>query len=209
VNLAVTVTSDRIDVRFLAPAGAEDEETTEEEATGEEAHEEEVPESDLNPIAPELKELAWGFGAFIVLALLMRFLLYPRLHKGVVARNDLIRSGHEEAEQITAAAQDDAAEYESQLASVRGEVARRIDAARATLEQERSERLAEVNARIAERREATAAEVDRAREQARGSVEVAVRDVAAAAGRLATGNEPDQADLAEAVRAAMSAGVAP
>ena len=47
--------------RFHAPAGAEDEE----------AHEE-VPEDDLNPIFPELKEIVWGFGAFIVLALLMR-----------------------------------------------------------------------------------------------------------------------------------------
>ena len=49
-----------LDVLFHAPAGAE-----------EEAHEE-VPEDDLNPIFPELKEITWGFGAFIVLAVLMR-----------------------------------------------------------------------------------------------------------------------------------------
>jgi F-type H+-transporting ATPase subunit b len=206
--LAVTVTGERVDVRFLAPAGADDE-ATEEEATAEgEAHEEEVPESDLNPIAPEPKELAWGFGAFAVLALLMRFVFYPRLHKGTEARNELIRSGHEEAERTTAAANDDAAAYEAQLASVRGEVARRIDAARATLEQERSERLAGVNARIAERRSAAAAELERAQAEARDDVEAAAREVAAAAARMATGNEPSDQMVGDAVRDAMSAGVA-
>ena len=35
-----------------------------------------------SPIAPELKEIAWGAGSFIVLALLMRFFLFPRLQAG-------------------------------------------------------------------------------------------------------------------------------
>ena len=59
------------DVLFHAPAGAEEGE----------AHEE-VPENDLNPIFPELKEIAWGFGAFIVLAVLMRWVLFPRMQQG-------------------------------------------------------------------------------------------------------------------------------
>src|SRR5687768_10852107 len=91
---------------FHAPAGAEEGE----------AHEE-VPESDLNPIFPELKEVVWGFGAFIVLAVLMRWVLFPRMQKGTEARQALIRSGHEDGEQITAAAQGDADAYEAQLAS--------------------------------------------------------------------------------------------
>ena len=184
------------DVLFHAPAGAEEGE----------AHEE-VPENDLNPIFPELKEVVWGFGAFIVLAVLMRWVLFPRMQKGTEARQALIRSGHEDAEQITAAAQGDADAYEAQLASVRAEAAQRIDAARATLEQERSERLAGVNAAIAERRAAAAAEVEQARASAQVDVETAVREVAAAAGRLATGRQPDQDAVAEAVSAVMSAGV--
>ena len=32
------------------------------------AEEKEVPENDLNPIAPEMKEFAWGMGAFAVMA---------------------------------------------------------------------------------------------------------------------------------------------
>jgi F-type H+-transporting ATPase subunit b len=190
-----TVVGDRVDVAFLAPAGAE-----------EEAHEE-VPEDDLNPIFPELKEIAWGFGAFIVLAVLMRWMLFPRMQRGTEARQALIRSGHEDAEQITAAAQGDADAYEAQLASVRAEAASRIDAARATLEQERSERLAAVNAVIAERRSAAAAEVEAAKAAAHGSVETAVRDVAAAAGRLATGRQPDDETVGTSVRDVMSAGV--
>ncbi len=195
MHATITVVGDRVDVSFLAPAGAE-----------EEAHEE-VPEDDLNPIFPELKEIAWGFGAFIVLAVLMRWVLFPRMQRGTDARGDLIRSGHEDAEQITAAAQGDADAYESQLASVRAEAAGRIDAARATLERERSERLAAVNAAIAERRSAAAAEVEAAKAAARGSVETAVRDVAAAAGRLATGRQPDDETVGTSVRDVMGAGV--
>ena len=37
--------------------------------TAEEGSEAEGPESDLNPIFPEVKEVVWGFGAFVVLAL--------------------------------------------------------------------------------------------------------------------------------------------
>lgn len=188
----LAIAGDHVVELFHAPAAA-----------GDEAHEE-VPETDLNPIAPELKEITWGFGAFIVLAVLMRWFLYPRLHKGIVARNELIRSGHEEGERIAAAAVGDAKAYEAQLASVRAEAAARIDAARATLEQERAERLAEVNGRIAARRAEVAAEVERAREAAQGSVEMAVRDVAGAAGRLATGREPDENVVADAVSAVMS-----
>jgi F-type H+-transporting ATPase subunit b len=175
---------------------------------GAEEAEEVVPESDLNPIAPEMKEIVWGFGSFLVFVVLMRLFLYPRLRKGMDARYALIRSGHEEATRITESAEADAADYESRLAAVRAEAAQRIDAARATLEQERSERLAAVNAAIAERKAAAAAEVERAREAARADVEAAVSDVAAAAGRLATGRQPVEDAVTAAVRDAMSAGVA-
>ncbi len=91
---------------------------------------------------------------------------------------------------------------------MRAEAASRIEAARATLEQERSERLAAVNAAIAEKRAAAAAEVEAAKTAAQSSVEQAVRDVAAAAGRLATGRQPDDDAVGAAVSAVMSAGVA-
>ena len=35
--------------------------------------------------------MLWGFGSFVVLALAMRFFLYPRLRKGMDARYRLIK----------------------------------------------------------------------------------------------------------------------
>lgn len=205
----VTVTGDHVDVRFIATTVPGDEEQAEHavEATpeGEAAHEE-VPEDDLNPIFPELKEIAWGFGSFIVLALAMRYFLYPRLRKGMDARYGLIRSGHEQAEQITASAKGDVANYETQLAAAKAEAAKRVDAARATLEGERAERLAEVNERISARRAAAATELENARAAVQGDVEVAVRDVAASAGRLATGRDPDASVVSDAVSSVMNVG---
>lgn len=192
----VTVIGNRVEVNLSSPQTADE---------GEEGVEE-VPESDLNPIFPELKEIVWGFGSFIVLAVAMRYFLYPRLRKGMDARYRLIRSGHEQAEQITASAKGDVADYESQLAAVKADAAKRVDAARATLEAERAERLAEVNARMAERRAAAVAEVERARAAVQSDVESAVRDVAAEAGRLATGRMPDPQVVAAAVTDVLSAG---
>ena len=57
-----------------------------------------------NPIAPESKELYWAAGSFIVLALLMRFVLFPRLKQGMDARYSHIRAGHEQADNARAAA---------------------------------------------------------------------------------------------------------
>ena len=37
-----------------------------------------VPENDLNPIFPEVKELIWGFGSFVVLALRDALLPVPQ-----------------------------------------------------------------------------------------------------------------------------------
>lgn len=192
----VTVTGGLVDVDLFMPQAADE---------GEESHEE-VPETDLNPIFPELKEIIWGFGSFIVLAVLMRYFLYPRLRTGMDARYRLIQSGHDQAEQLTASAKGDVADYESQLVAARADAVKRVDAARATLEAERAERLGEVNARIAERRAAAASEVDDARAAVQGDVENAVRDVATEAGRLATGRTPDSAVVTEAVRDVMSAG---
>jgi F-type H+-transporting ATPase subunit b len=166
--------------------------------------EKEVPENDLNPIAPEMKELVWGFGSFLVMFLLMRYVLYPRLRKGMDARAASIRSDREAAEATTAAARTDVAEYEVQVAAVRAEAQQRVEAARATLEAERAERLATANAEISARRQAALADVDAARAAAQGDVETAVVDVVGHAARLATGREVDSAVVQNAVRASMS-----
>ncbi len=166
---------------------------------------EECPE--LNPIAPEPKEMIWGFGAFVVLALCLRYWLFPKVRDGMQARYDSIQSDRESAETLTAAARADVAEYEARLTSVRAEAQQKVDAARATLEAERSEQLGVVNARIAEKRAAAVAEVEAARQAAMGDVEAAVTDVVSRATEIATGKAADADKVVGAVRSSMGTGV--
>jgi F-type H+-transporting ATPase subunit b len=162
-----------------------------------------VCEEGPSPIMPEAKELAWGTGSFVVLALLMRFVLYPRLRKGMDARYAHIRGGHESADAARAAAQAEVAEYESALATVKAEAAARVDAARQTLEAERSARLAEANAAIAARREAAAAEARAVREAADSDIAAAVADVTSRTLELSLGKRPDAAAVQAAVDGVM------
>lgn len=166
----------------------------------------EVTGKDLNPIFPEVKEVLWGFGSFVVLALLMRYFLYPRLRVGMDARYRQVHGDREAAERLTVDARTAVADYESQVAAVRAEGQQRIEAARATLESERSARLAEVNGRINERRAAAQAEADAAWSAAQQDVESAVRTVASRAGELALGQAPDESVVNRAVAETMSAG---
>jgi F-type H+-transporting ATPase subunit b len=175
--------------------------------TAEEGEEAAGPESDLNPIFPELKEVVWGFGAFVVLALAMRLFLFRKVRDGMTSRYDRIEGDLESAEASTASARSDVADYEAQLAAVRADAQTRVEAARATLEAERSEKIAAVNARIADKRGAAAAEVDAAKQAARGQVESAVVDVSARLGELATGRRPSDDVVRRAVGDVMGQGV--
>jgi F-type H+-transporting ATPase subunit b len=159
-----------------------------------------------SPIKPELKELAWGAGAFIVFALLMRFFLFPRLKKGMDARYGAIRSEHEEADRLRATAQAEVAEYQQALAQVKAEAANRVEAARAQLDAERTAGLAAVNARIAERRAAAAAEAEAAKAAAREHVENAVATVASTITEMAIGKAPSSAAVQRAVADVVSVG---
>jgi F-type H+-transporting ATPase subunit b len=206
VLTAVVTRGAQIEVRFVAAEEGEGEpidcEFPEENAEGEE-----ICGDGPSPIAPEVKEIAWGAGAFIVLALLMRFFLFPRIKKGMDARYALIRDGHEQADTARAAARAEVAEYESALATVKAEANERIEAARQTLEAERSARLAEVNAVIGAKREAAATESQAAREAVRGDIAAAVTDVASRTVELSIGRAPDGGAVSAAVDEAMSAGV--
>jgi F-type H+-transporting ATPase subunit b len=175
--------------------------------TAEEGSEAEGPESDLNPIFPEVKEVVWGFGAFVVLALAMRLFLYRRVRDGMTARYDRIEGDLETAQASTTSARADVADYEAQLAAVRADAQTRVEAARATLEAERTEQIAAANARIAEKRGAAAADVDAAKQAARGQVEAAVADVSVRLSELATGRRPSDEVVQRAVGEAMNQGV--
>jgi F-type H+-transporting ATPase subunit b len=162
-----------------------------------------------SPIAPEVKELLWGGGAFLVFLVLMRLWLVPKVKQGMDARYGKMRSELESADDIRAQAEGEVAEYQSQLAEVRAEAAGRIDAARRQLEAERAERLTEANDRISARRAEALAEVEAARTAARESVDEAVASVAGRAVELAVGKRPDPEVVRRAVADVTSVGAGP
>jgi F-type H+-transporting ATPase subunit b len=160
-----------------------------------------------SPIAPEVKELAFGAGSFIVLFVIMRLVLFPRLKQGMDARYGKIRGDHETADSVRAAAKAEVAAYEAELATVKAEARQRIDAARVTLEGERTAALTEANARIGARRAEAMAAADAAKAAAAEHIEAAVVDVSSRVTELATGRRPDAAEVSTIVSALRAGGV--
>lgn len=195
LTAVVTSSGSSIEVSFL------------EDLVAVEEHEGEGPENDLNPIAPEPKEMLWGFGSFVVMAIAIRYWLFPIVREGMKRRYDHVHDDFEQAETLTAAARAEVAEYEAQVASVRADAHSRVDAARATLEAERSEKLAEVNARISDKKAAATAQVESARVAAEDQVNAAVAEVVTTAGRIATGRTPSPEAVSAAIADASREGV--
>lgn len=156
------------------------------------------------PIVPEMKELLWGAGSFVVFALLMRFYLFPRLKKGMDARYGSIRADHEQADATRLAARAEVTDYEAQLAVAKAEAAAIVDTARQALEAERQAKVGELNGVLAERRAAAQAENDAAKAAVRDQIHAAVADVAGKAGELATGRRPDPTVVSRVVNEVMA-----
>ena len=183
-----------VDVRLSSAITADDADTT---STGQPV------DTGPNPIAAEPKELLWPAGAFLVLLVVMRYFLFPRLKKGMDERYASIRSNIEGADQVKSSARADVANYDAAVAAVRVEAAARVDAARQTLDNERTARLSEVNARIATAR----ADADEANNAARAAgqaqVATAVATVVAQAAELASGTRPEQSVVDQVVKQVM------
>jgi F-type H+-transporting ATPase subunit b len=158
------------------------------------------------PIQPEVKEVAWGAGAFIIFALIMRYLAFPRLKKGMDARYSGIVDDHKHADASRLAAKAEVADYQAQLAGVKAEATAHLEQARQTVEVKRTERIAAINVQIAEQRAAAAAENDAARAAVQSQIQAAVADVASSAIRLAVGKAPSSDVVDRVVNDVMSAG---
>ena len=156
-----------------------------------------------NPIAPEIKELAWGAGSFIVFLFFMRLFLVPKVRKGMASRYESIQADHEYASATRDGAKQDVARYESAVAEIRSEASRRLETARQTLDKERQEKVAQVNAQIASRRAAAEAEVATARAAAQSQIVTAVGAVTTRATQIAVGVSPDAAIVSRSVQQAM------
>lgn len=176
----------------LAPAQAEEETEALEEGP--------------SPIAPEVKELLWGIGAFVVFLVLMRLVLFPKLKKGMDARYGKIRADHEEADAVREQALREVADYQAELDTVKAEAASRVDAVRRQLDNDRSGRLTEVNQQIAEQRAAAATAAEERRAAARSTVEAAVVAVTTALVARSTGRAPDAETVRRAASDVMSVG---
>ncbi len=156
-----------------------------------------------NPIAPEIKELAWGAGSFIVFLFFMRLFLVPRVRKGMASRYESIQADHEYASATRDGAKQDVARYEAAVAEIRSEASHRLEVARQTLDKERQEKVAQVSAQIASRRAAAEAEVAAARAAAQGQIVTAVGAVTSRATQIAVGVSPDAAIVSRSVQQAM------
>jgi len=156
-----------------------------------------------NPIAPEIKELAWGAGSFVVFLFFMRLFLVPKVRKGMASRYDSIQADHEYASATRDGAKQDVARYESAVAEIRNEAARRLEAARQTLDKERTEKIAQVSARIAEQRAQAEVEVAASRAAAQSQIVTAVGAVTTRATQIAVGVSPGAAIVSRSVQQAM------
>ena len=183
-----------VDVRLSSAITADDAATT---STGQPV------DTGPNPIAAEPKELLWSAGAFLVLLVVMRYFLFPRLKKGMDERYASIRSNIEGADHVKSSARADVANYDAAVAAVRLEAAARVDAARQTLDAERTARLAEVNAAIAAARAQSDVANNAARVAGQAQVASAVASVVSQAAELASGSRPEQSVVDQVVKQVM------
>jgi F-type H+-transporting ATPase subunit b len=195
LTVIVTKSSDGVvDVRLSSAVSAGDADTS---STGQ------LVDSGPNPIAAEPKELLWSAGAFLVLLVVMRYFLFPRLKKGMDQRYASIRSNIEGADAVKSNARADVANYDAAVEAVRLEASARIDAARQTLDDERTARLAEVNVRIAAARAEADAANNAARAAGQAQVASAVTTVVVQAAELASGSRPSQDVVDQIVKQVM------
>jgi F-type H+-transporting ATPase subunit b len=145
-----------------------------------------------NPILPVGSEMAWGLGSFLVLVLLMRVWLFPKLKKGTDARYAKTRADLDAAERIQEEGAEDVARYEAAIAEVNAEAARVLEQARQQVDSDRTAKITAANARIAERRAAAAAEVEAARRTALASTEPIVLEISASAAERILGVPVDR-----------------
>ena len=85
-----------------------------------------------NPILPEVNEIIWGGGAFLVLLVLMWWKLLPPIKQGLTDRQERIRTDLEAAETAKTDAEQVLSQYQAQVANAKAEANKIIEDARKT-----------------------------------------------------------------------------
>jgi F-type H+-transporting ATPase subunit b len=161
-----------------------------------------------NPILPTGKEMAWGLGSFLVLVVLMRYWLYPKLKKSMDTRYAKIQADVADAERLREDASLEVARYQAAIAEANAQSAHALEAARRDVEADRNAKITAANARIAERKAAAAAEIDAARQAALARTEPIVVEIAATAATRVLGTTVDRGEIGALAADVMGAGVA-
>jgi F-type H+-transporting ATPase subunit b len=100
----------------------------------------------LDLVLPEPAELIGGAVAFLFVAGLLGWLVWPKIREAVRKREEQIQGSLEDAEKAKADAQRAQKDYESQIADARGEANRIIEEARQSAEQVRKDLVAKAEA---------------------------------------------------------------
>lgn len=145
-----------------------------------------------SPIIPEIDEIIWGGGAFLVLFFFMAKFGFPAVKGAMDARADRIRADLDEADQAKADAKRVQADYEAKLADAKAESARMIDEARVQADELKQELQARAESDIAEMRERAAAEIEAGRQQAINDLRSEVSEIALGAAERVVGASLDR-----------------
>jgi F-type H+-transporting ATPase subunit b len=138
--------------------------------------------SGIDLLFPAWAELIWGSLAFLVLFLVMRKLVFPRMDTMLAERRAAIEGKMEQAERQRVEMEEAKRRFEASLGDAKGEASRIIDEARTAAEGQRREIVSNAEAeakRIVERATADA-EAERARllDELRGQVGALAVDLA-------------------------------
>ncbi len=130
-----------------------------------------------SPILPEVNEIIWGGGAFLVLLALMLWKGFPAVKKIMDERSEKIASDLDQADQAKVDARAVKTQYEAELADAKSEASRIIEEARQQAESLRADLQVRAETDIAEMRTQASVDLEAARERAMGDLQAEVADI--------------------------------
>ena len=130
-----------------------------------------------SPIIPEVNEIIWGGGAFLVLLALMLWKGFPAVKKIMDERSEKIASDLDQADQAKTDAHAVKSQYEAELADAKSEASRIIEEARQQAESLRADLQVRAETDIAEMRTQASVDLEAARERAMGDLQAEVADI--------------------------------
>ncbi|MCQ3806598.1 MAG: F0F1 ATP synthase subunit B [Acidimicrobiaceae bacterium] len=132
-------------------------------------------------IIPEIDEIIWGGGAFLILFGFMWWKGFPAVQGAMQARSEKIAADLDAAESAKTQATTVLADHEAQLAGAKAEAAQIVEDARAQADLVAAEIAARANEEMAQMRARAAADIESARSQAVSDLRGVVADIAVGA----------------------------